>query len=475
MLLAALPAHLFVELKAGIPVPMVMSWFVSNSVDSLIGAGLIRWLSPGPARFDSFRRYSALVLATLVAVGLSSFLDAWFVQLNGWGTVGYWDNWRLRFFSNVLATLTLVPVIVGLAAGAVETPRIAPTRRLLEATLLAAILLAVSYFVFSRPAGPNTVPALLYAPLPFLLWAAVRFGPTTTSGFLLGVSLLAIDSAIAGDGPFVASTPAENAFSMQLFLIVIAVPLTALSAVTRERLTAPGGASAEPEAAPAGTGRRADGHLGVADRHRPLAPVRQDEGDLRSRPGPPGPHARPISPASSTRTIESTWPRRCNAPCGRARRTRRSSGSPSRTGRLRWVHAKGVALFDETGRPVRLLGVSADVTERKLTYAAVSEWKSRYEAAVQASNQLLYDWDPHTNDVTYGGDVERILGYSREEMQGGLQAFVDKIHPEDREAFEREIARVLDTEDSFRLTYRMHRKDGRVIWLRGSGLLLPRR
>ena len=237
VLLAALPAHLFVELKAGIPVPMVVSWFVSNSVDSLIGAGLIRWFSPGPARFDSFRRYNILLLATLVAVGLSSFLDAWFVDLNAWGTVGYWDNWRLRFFSNVLATLTLVPVIVGVAA-AVETPRIAPARRLLEATLLAAFLLAVSYVVFSRPAGPNTVPALLYAPLPFLLWAAVRFGPTTTSGFLLGVSLLAIDSAIAGDGPFVASSPWENAFSMQLFLIVIAIPLTALSAVTRERLTA---------------------------------------------------------------------------------------------------------------------------------------------------------------------------------------------------------------------------------------------
>ena len=142
-------------------------------------------------------------------------------------------------------------------------------------------------------------------------------------------------------------------------------------------------------------------------------------------------------------------------------------------GTIRWVHAKGVALFDETGRPARLLGVNADVTDRKLTYAAVSEWKSRYEAAIQASNQLLYDWDPHTNEVTYGGDIQRILGYSREEMQGGLQAFVDKIHPEDREAFEREIARVLETEDSFRLTYRCYRKDGRVIWLRGPWLFLP--
>jgi PAS domain S-box-containing protein len=468
VLLAALPAHLFVELKAGIPVPMVVSWFVSNSVDSLVGAGLIRWLSPGPLGFDSFRRYSILVLATLVAVGLTSFLDAWFVDLNDWGAVGYWDTWRLRFFSNMLATLTLVPLIVGLATGAVETRRIAPAGRLLEAALLAAILLAVSYVVFSRPAGPNTVPALLYAPLPFLLWAAVRFGPATTSGFLLGVSLLAIDSAIVGDGPFVASTPAENAFSMQLFLIVIAVPLTALSAVTRERLTA------QEEL------RRSQQRLQVALDAAQMGTwewqIATDRSLLSDKTKEIFGVDRVTPDLTLDRFLQLLNPDDRDHVAAAVQRTVRE-GAPYESefritlpdGTIRWVHAKGVALFDEAGRPARLLGVNADVTERKLTYAAVSEWKSRYEAAIQASNQLLYDWDPHTNDVTYGGDMQRILGYGREEMQGGLHAFVDKVHPEDREAFEREIARVLDTEDSFRLSYRCCRKDGRVIWLEDRG------
>ena len=35
-------------------------------------------------------------------------------------------------------------------------------------------------------------------------------------------------------------------------------------------------------------------------------------------------------------------------------------------GEIRWVLAKGKAMFDNLGRPVRLLGVNADVTERKL-------------------------------------------------------------------------------------------------------------
>ena len=138
-------------------------------------------------------------------------------------------------------------------------------------------------------------------------------------------------------------------------------------------------------------------------------------------------------------------------------------------GKVRWVLAKGVALFDGTGRPARLLGVNADITERRLGHAALSEWKSRYEAAVLSSNQVLYDWDPHTNDVTYGGDTQRILGYRREEMHEGLQGWSDKVHPDDRAAFDAEIARVLATHDQFSLTYRFYHRDGRVLWLEDRG------
>ena len=239
VVLAALPAHLFVELRSGIPLSMVLCWFISNSTEALIGAALIRWLGKGPARFDSFRRVGIFVVATLLSVFLSSFLDAGFVRLNAWGTGSYWYNWRLRSFSNVLATLTLVPLIVTWGSGGLNVLRRATSRRIIEGGVLLLSLLAVSLFVFTgRPAGPNTTPALVYAPLPFLLWSAVRFGPAATSGCLLLVALLAIWGAIGGDGPFVASTPAENVVSLQTFLIVIAVPLMALAAALRERLQA---------------------------------------------------------------------------------------------------------------------------------------------------------------------------------------------------------------------------------------------
>ena len=63
--------------------------------------------------------------------------------------------------------------------------------RALAAVVLGVMLGLVCLLVFTRAApATSTSPALLYAPLPFLLWAAVRFGPAATSGSLLLVALL---------------------------------------------------------------------------------------------------------------------------------------------------------------------------------------------------------------------------------------------------------------------------------------------
>jgi PAS domain S-box-containing protein len=301
-----------------------------------------------------------------------------------------------------------------------------------------------------------------------MLWAAVRFGPATTSGFLLGVSLLAIDGAIGGDGPFVASTPSENAFSMQLFLIVIAVPLTALSAVTRERLRAQDVVRESErrlqlalDAAQMGTWEWnvvADRAV-WSERSREFFGLEGAPEDLTLDQ-----FLHFLHPADRASVAE-------------AARRAIEEGAPYETeyritrpdGKTRWILSKGIALFDGAGRPTRLVGVRADITERRLGHAALSEWKSRYEAAVLSSNQVLYDWDPRTNDVTYGGDTEGILGYSKEEMQGGLSGWVKKLHPDDRAAFDQEIARVLATADMFSLTYRFHHKDARVLWLEDRG------
>ncbi|MHC0065752.1 hybrid sensor histidine kinase/response regulator [Nostoc sp. UIC 10890] len=102
---------------------------------------------------------------------------------------------------------------------------------------------------------------------------------------------------------------------------------------------------------------------------------------------------------------------------------------------------------------------------------ALDEWNNRYQAIIQASGQIIYDWHLHTNDIIYGGNVERILGYSMPEMLGGLKHWLQLIHPDDRNFFNKEINRVLSTKERFHLEFRICRKDGTYITVENNGYI----
>ena len=62
LLLCALPAHLIAEWQSGVPLGMILCWFVSNVSEALLGAGTTRLLTGPSARFDSLRGIGVFVL-----------------------------------------------------------------------------------------------------------------------------------------------------------------------------------------------------------------------------------------------------------------------------------------------------------------------------------------------------------------------------------------------------------------------------
>src|ERR1051325_11525614 len=187
ILLGAFPAHLAIQLQSGVPLPLILCWFISNCSEALIGAICLRRYIVGPVNFSSVRCVLLyVVFAVLLAPFVSSFLDAGFVSLLGWKPQSYWEVWLTRFPSNVLAEMAIPPVILLGAFKGIEWFRGMDWRRRFEAFFVMGGLIVVSLFVFSsRNAGIRTPPAFLYLPLPFLLWAAMRFGAAGASSALL--------------------------------------------------------------------------------------------------------------------------------------------------------------------------------------------------------------------------------------------------------------------------------------------------
>ena len=106
---------------------------------------------------------------------------------------------------------------------------------------------------------------------------------------------------------------------------------------------------------------------------------------------------------------------------------------------------------------------AALMMEREAAQAQSEDWRSRYEAAVLSSGNLLYDIDLRTNKVVWGGDTRKVLGFSPREL-GDAEAWMACVHPEDLGKLRRDGAGSRIGEGGSRtLEYRVRRKDG--TWL----------
>jgi nitrogen-specific signal transduction histidine kinase len=240
-LLAILPAHLLAQGLMGIPFPIVLINFAGNTAEALLGALAILHFLGEPKRFDYLRAVilimlvGGLLVPSLVSLGVAQLLALADLRTDTWLV------WRLRLLTNALAVFTLVPplVLAVTRARPRETKTGIVLRRGGEAGALLAGLLIIAILVFALPrAGAGESPLLLYLPLPFLLWAAVRFGLTGVCLSMLALGAMAMWNAIHGHGPFFGHDPIENATSLVLFLDFTCAPLLMLAALLAQHESA---------------------------------------------------------------------------------------------------------------------------------------------------------------------------------------------------------------------------------------------
>ena len=128
-----------------------------------------------------------------------------------------------------------------------------------------------------------------------------------------------------------------------------------------------------------------------------------------------------------------------------------------------------LAHADAAGKIEFFSTIMRDLSERKREEITRIEWANRYDAAIRASGQVLFDWNSKTGEITYAGDLVRLLGYTTAQMGGGLEALRALIHPFDRENFDQEVLRVTATRDPFQLEFRARHKDTNYRCLEAKG------
>ena len=109
----------------------------------------------------------------------------------------------------------------------------------------------------------------------------------------------------------------------------------------------------------------------------------------------------------------------------------------------------------------------------------LDRWRATADEAARRDQQLrrameiarigTWEWEVGANRVFWSEELYRIYGISFERFAGTIEAFLEQLHPEDREASLAVVRHAMATGDPFDFRERIIRPDGEVRVLHSQG------
>ena len=140
-----------------------------------------------------------------------------------------------------------------------------------------------------------------------------------------------------------------------------------------------------------------------------------------------------------------------------------------KSGAYRWISDRRRVVRDELGRPTALVGTSRDITERKNEEQALRESEERLSLALAAGHLATWDWRSATGEVVWNDEHFRMLGYGVGEVVPSFEAWVDRIHPEDRSAMQAAFEHARMRGGGWAAEFRSLWPDGTIRWINVQG------
>src|SRR5690349_18461286 len=261
--------------------------------------------------------------------------------------------WLIYWLGDATGVLLVTPLVLRFR----DFLELHDRERVVELVLLLFLLVLTCVFVFGDI--PIKAHVMAFAVLPFVIWAAIRFGVGVTALSIFIVATIATVETALGSGPFTSNTPFVNAVLLDAFFVILSVSGLSLAAVIAERERA------------------------------------KDE--------------------------------------------------------------RQETISQQAAMEARL---QAD--------EALRESEERLRLATQAGKMYAYDWDVATDEIVRSEGFTNILGLA-ESTRITRKRFLTRVHPEDRAAFIAAVDNLTPENPIARLTYRVFRDDGAVIWLEMHG------
>ncbi len=481
-------------------VPLASVTFISagSTLQALLGAYLIRCFIRTTDFFEFPRDISKFsILSALVCVVAALFGATSLVVFGYMPWKAYPETWLTWWLGDLAGILVVSPWIFLWKKEFSSVVFL--KKRPLELVLFFALLLFFSFSIFGNwtQAGIYHFP-MAYFTIPFILFAAFKYGRGGVLFSTLCVSLVATWGATQNYGPFVRKTVNETLLLLQAFIGVIHIMGLSVAAEIQDR-------------------KKALEKLEESEKEKSAVLESSLDCILTIN------HEGVVVEANTS--VEKVFGYRKEDFLGK------ELAELIIPERVRVHHRKGLARYLETGeshvlnriiempavradgtefpcelfivplviegKPPLFTGFLRDVTEHNLAHAklvgALQSEREAREALNKAHGQLelmvkertaqleeaqkiahlgSWEWDIKRNVVTWSDEMYRLYGLKPGERPVDYETFLAFVHPEDRTFVHQTVQKSYETHELFEFDHRVMRSDGKLIWLHARGAVI---
>jgi len=364
-LVIALPIRFIPTHHPAVPLWFVFATSANDLIKATLAAYLLRRLRNGSTHPSNMSQLATFLgVSVFFLPSLSAFAGAGARHLLGYG---FWISWYQWFLGDALANAVLTPALLYWFSKQfrVLRPRGAELMVWIAGFLLSLLLaLSLAHSAYS--------PIAVCIPVPFLIWAATRFGLIGASTSLSVIAFLATGRIAERGALFSMGFESRSLLFLQLFLFVVSIPVLSIATVMEEK-------------------NAVEKDLRESEQRLRLAQWAAHIGtfDLNMQTGvdiwqPETEALYGLRPGSFGRTL--TAFEDLIHPDDRQRimgltqemiKTGQDTDDEWRVvwpdGSVHWIAGRGRVLKDQSGKPLRMVGVNMDVTKRKQAEQALAD------------------------------------------------------------------------------------------------------
>ena len=108
----------------------------------------------------------------------------------------------------------------------------------------------------------------------------------------------------------------------------------------------------------------------------------------------------------------------------------------------------------------RIAERTQELAERKRAEAALRKSEASLREAQRIARLGNWDWNVVTNELAWSDEIYSIFGLQPQQFGANYEAFLDRVHPADREKVEQAVGQSLETGRPYSIDHRVVRPDG---------------